>query len=99
MPAGHGTYQLAVLAMLCGTILLFLLCPVPQGPYPVVNGPATTLASLRARALLWIGMALVALRLWECRRQPIGFPAGDAPREQHLPLPFDFPEAIAVLRC
>lgn len=53
--------QLAVLVLLCVTVLFF--CPAPVGPYPAVHGPVTALQSIRALWKLRWSMATAALSL------------------------------------
>ncbi len=53
--------QLAILVLLCVTVLFF--CPAPVGPYPAVHGPVTALQSIRALWKLRWSMAAAALSL------------------------------------
>ena len=99
MLARPGTYELAVLTMLCGTVIFFLICPTAQGPYSVVNGPATTLASIRARLMLHLGIASAAVRLLGWDHLLRSFSTQCSSRCEVIlsqPVP---PEQIAVLRC
>ena len=51
--------QLAILVLLCVTVLFF--CPAPVGPYPAVHGPVTALQSIRALWRLRWSIATAAL--------------------------------------
>jgi len=93
MPAGHATYEFAVLAMLSSAVLFFVIFPMTQGPFPVVDGPLTNLVSIRARRFLFLEMAPVTIGLWRGRRftnaltaertaRPGAVPPRSAPRDQ-----------------
>jgi hypothetical protein len=95
---GRVGHQFAILAVLC-TVVFFFIFPVVQGPYSVVQGPVTTLASIRARMMLWLGMALAAWRLLSPGLLTRCFaPFQAASNEVVQPL-FFLPEQITVLRC
>lgn len=98
MLAERGTYEIAVLAMVCGTVILFLIFPMPQGPYSVVNGPATTLVSVRARRLLWVGMVPVTVRSL-MRQFTQGLTAQPTTLYEILLSQSVLPEQIVTLRC
>ncbi|MGO9405171.1 MAG: hypothetical protein ACLPVW_17040 [Terriglobales bacterium] len=55
MISGRIGFELALVAVLC--VLTIFLFPAMQGPYPVVNGPATALQA--ARAALRVQIAIV----------------------------------------
>lgn len=58
--------QLAVLVLLCVTVLFF--CPAAAGPYAAVHGPVSALQSIRALwKLRWIiATAALSLNLLGC---------------------------------
>jgi type II secretory pathway pseudopilin PulG len=66
MIPGRGGCELAVLAVL-GVLTIFLF-PAMQGPYSVVNGPATALQAARVAARLQTAIVQDACRsLGNCR--------------------------------
>jgi hypothetical protein len=96
--AGRLGSEFAVLAVLCAAAF-FLLFPMAHGPYSVVHGPVTTLASIRARLMLWLGMALAALHLLRSFVLTLGFAARHTIANGVL-LPSSFlPDEPTVLRC
>jgi hypothetical protein len=99
MPAGHATYEFAVLAMLSSAILFFVIFPVTQGPSPVVDGPLTNFVSIRARRFLLSEMAPVTIGLWRGRRFTDASTAQRAARAQVVP-PRSVPrDQTTKLRC
>jgi hypothetical protein len=99
MAAEHVSYRFAILAMLCSAIVLLFIFPITQGPFPVVNGPLTSLVSIRARLLLLLGMLLVAVGSLCGHHLTRSSIAQVAARRRILPaqsVPF---EQITVLRC
>jgi hypothetical protein len=101
MVARHVSYEFAVLAMLCGAVLFFLIFPAAQGPYSVVNGPVTTLASIRARLALCLGTVLAAVPLLGARAHRLtrGQMAQYRIRLETLLPRSVLSEQTAVLRC
>jgi hypothetical protein len=99
MVARHVSYEFAILAMLCGAVIFFLVFPATQGPYSVVNGPVTTLISIRARLALWLGMVLAAVRLLGIHRLTQGLMAQYPIRLETLLPESILPEQETVLRC
>lgn len=94
---GRAGYDFAVLAVLCAAVFFFIF-PMTQGPYSVVHGPATTLTSIRARRMLWSGMARAARLLRSPRRSTSGFdPLPNTLNDVVLPL--SLPTEQIVLRC
>lgn len=99
MPAGHATYELAVLAMLSSAVLFFLIFPMTQGPSPVVDGPLTNLVSIRARHFLFLEMTPVTIGLWRGRRLTDALTAERAARRKLVP-PRSVPrDQTTNLRC
>jgi hypothetical protein len=98
MVVRHVSYKFAVLAMLCGAVIFFMIFPTAQGPYSVVNGPVTTLVSIRTRLLLWLGMASVVLRLLSRHHFSQSLAVENSARHEAL-LPQPLPPEITALRC
>ncbi len=67
MISGRIGFELALLTVLC--VLTIFLFPAMQGPYPVVNGPAT--AFLAARSALRVQIAIVQAALNSHGNPPI----------------------------
>jgi len=87
-----------MLALLGATVLVFF-CPVAQGPYSAVRGPATTLTSIRSRRMLRQAMQLAAAH--QPSRVPMPhivrlLPAAlsSAPLLRSI-----FSEPVSILRC
>lgn len=98
MRARHVSFEFAVLAMLCAAVLFFFVFPTAHGPYSVVNGPATTLVSIRARLLLWLGMTPILIRSLN-RHRGQGLTARSLARNEILLRLAVPPERTSVLRC
>jgi hypothetical protein len=99
MVARYGSYEFTLLAMLCGAVVFFLIFPAVQGPYSVVNGPVTTLVSIRARLALWLGTVLAAVRLLGGQRLAQGLTAECRARSETFLPQSVLSEQTAVLRC
>lgn len=100
MQAEHVTYEFAVLAMLCSAVIFFLVFPMAQGPYSVVNGPVTNLVSIRHRLRLLLGMAPVVERQMTRHRQnPSPVARHTSTRREAMLGPMDSPDPIPALRC
>jgi hypothetical protein len=99
MFAKHLISEFAVLAMLCGAVMFFLIFPMTQGPYPVVNGPLTNLASIRARQLLLLGMIPVTVGSLGCHRLMLSSSADGTGRHEPLLTAADPPGQLTALRC
>jgi hypothetical protein len=82
MPAGHATYEFAVLAMLLSAVLFFMIFPMTQGPFPVVDGPLANLVSIPARRFLFLEMGPVTIGLWRGRRLTDALTAAPAARPE-----------------
>lgn len=98
MLASHVSYEFAILAVLCSAVIIIFFCPVVQGPYSVVYGPVTTLVSLRARLLLWLGMALATIQLFCAHTPSQCLAAWSAARHKGL-LPQTVPPERPIRRC
>jgi hypothetical protein len=60
MDSGRNEFEIAVLIVLC--VLTIFVFPVIQGPYSVVNGPATAFRAARAATHLRIAIVQAALK-------------------------------------
>jgi hypothetical protein len=96
--AGRVGSGLVLVAVLCAAIFFFLF-PLSQGAYSVVHGPVTTLSSIRARLLLWLGMAVAAGQLLGMSMLTHCFPQRLFESDKALPPLSKYPEQITILRC
>jgi hypothetical protein len=92
----HLGHEVAIVVVVC-TVCLFLF-PAASGPYSAMHGPVTALLSHRARARVWLGMALAAFSLAGLA-MPEGSEADRSALPRILPPQFFSPEEMAVLRC
>ena len=99
MLAEHVTYEFTVLALLCGAVVFFLIFPMTQGPYPVVNGPVTNLLSIRARQSLLLGMVSVTVGWLACHRLTPSSSVDRTGGHESLLTPADPAGQFISLRC
>lgn len=60
MTSGRSEFEIAILIVLC--VLTIFIFPVIQGPYSVVNGPATAFRAARAATHVRIAIVQAALK-------------------------------------